>query len=404
AQKGGAVYSHVRIAERPDAIHAVRIAAGAARLLLGCDLVVSASGEALSKLQPGHSRAIVNSHETITGDFTRNPDLAFPGRDLCASIAAAVGTGDAEFVEATRLATGLFGDSIATNLFMLGYAYQQGLVPVSSDAIERAIELNGVAVNFNRSAFHWGRRAAFDCASVEARATPASAVPESHRASDSLDELVGRRVEFLSEYQNVAYARRYYDRVKRVREAEAARLGDGTALTDAAARALFKVMAYKDEYEVARLYTESDFLKRVADQFEGPYQLRFHLAPPLVAPRDPATGHLQKRQYGPWMLGAFRLLARLRGLRGTAFDPFGRTAERRAERHLVGEYEALLDEIAAALSPENHATAIELAALPLEIRGFGHIKEANLQRAKAKEADLLARFRSPSAPHALAAE
>ncbi len=404
AQKGGAVLSHVRIAERPDAIHAVRIAAGSARLLLGCDLVVSASGEALSRLQPGHSRAIVNSHETITGDFTRNPDLAFPGRDLRDSIATAVGAGNAEFVEATRLATGLFGDSIATNLFMLGYAYQEGLVPVSAGAIERAIELNGVAVAFNRSAFHWGRRAVVDRASVEARAVPRDALPDSHRPSETLDELVGRRVEFLTRYQNGAYAERYAGRVRRLREAEAACLGGSTALTEAAARALFKVMAYKDEYEVARLYTETDFLKRVADQFEGPYALRFHLAPPLLAERDPATGHLQKRVYGSWMLGAFRLLAGLRFLRGTKFDIFGRTAERRGERRLVIEYEALLDEITDALSPANHATAVELAALPLEIRGFGHIKEANLQRAKAKEADLLARFRSPPVPQVLAAE
>jgi indolepyruvate ferredoxin oxidoreductase len=403
AQKGGAVYSHVRIAERPDAIHAVRIAAGAARLLLGCDLVVSASAEALSKLDPGTSRAIVNSHETITGDFTRNPDLPFPGSAMCRSIAAAVGQGDAEFVEATRLATGLFGDSIATNLFMLGYAYQEGLVPVSADAIERAIELNGVAVAFNRGAFQWGRRAAFDRASVEMRAAPKDALPESHRVSESLDELVGRRVEFLSAYQNAAYARRYFDRIKRVREAEA-RLGGGAALTEAAASALFKVMAYKDEYEVARLYTDTDFLKRVAGQFEGSYQLRFHLAPPLLAERDPATGHLKKRVYGSWMLGAFRLLAKLRFLRGTPFDIFGHSAERKGERRLVAEYEALIDEIAGALSPANHATAIELAALPLEIRGFGHIKDANLQRAKTKEADLLARFRSPPAPQALAAE
>jgi indolepyruvate ferredoxin oxidoreductase len=404
AQKGGAVYSHVRIAERPDSIHAVRIAAGAARLLLGCDLVVSASAEALSKLEAGRSRAIVNSHETITGDFTRNPDLPFPARDLRDGIAAAVGAGNAEFVEATRLATGLLGDSIATNLFMLGYAYQQGLVPVSAAAIGRAIELNAVAVAFNQSAFDWGRRAAIDRASVEARAVPKDALPETHLLSENLDEVVGRRVEFLGAYQNAAYARRYFDRIRQVRDAEAARIGETTALTEAAARALFKVMSYKDEYEVARLYTEGDFLARVADQFEGPYELRFHLAPPLLATRDPATGHLQKRVYGSWMLGAFRLLAKLRFLRGTMFDPFGRTAERRAERRLVAEYENVLGEITDALTPENHATAVELAALPLEIRGFGHIKEKNLQRAKAKEAELLARLRSAPAPRVLAAE
>jgi indolepyruvate ferredoxin oxidoreductase len=192
--------------------------------------------------------------------------------------------------------------------------------------------------------------------------------------------------------------------VRHVREAEAAHMPGSTALTDTVARALFKVMAYKDEYEVARLYTESDFLTRVADQFEGPYELRFHLAPPLLAERDPATGHLQKRVYGPWMLTAFRLLAKLRFLRGTKFDIFGRTAERRAERQLVAEYEALVDQVTAALSSANHAAAVELAALPLEIRGFGHIKEKNLQRAKAKQADLLARFRSAPAPQVLAAE
>jgi len=402
AQKGGAVYSHVRIAETPDQIHAVRLATGGADLLLGCDLVVSASGEALSKLDPQRSRAVINTHETITGDFTRNPDLSFPRSELSRSIAAATGASNAEFVEATALATGLFGDAIATNLFMLGYAYQKGLVPVSGEAINRAIELNAVAVEFNKSAFRWGRRTAADWALVQARALPADARPESHHLSETLDEVVGRRVEFLAEYQNAAYARQYFDRVQRVLKAEAAQIPGSTALTEAAARALFKLMAYKDEYEVARLYTDSDFLHRVAGQFEGDYKLRFHLAPPLTAERD-ATGHVQKRAYGPWMLGAFRVLAKLRGLRGTAFDIFGRTAERRMERQLIAEYEGVLDEIAAGLTSQNHGVAVELAALPMEIRGFGHIKEANRERAKAKEADLLARFRAPP-PRAMAAE
>jgi indolepyruvate ferredoxin oxidoreductase len=365
--------------------------------------VVSAGAEALSKLSAGHTSAVINSHETITGDFTRNPDLPFPTRDLNTAIVAAVGAERAEFVAATRLATSLLGDAIAANLFMLGYAYQRGLVPVSAEAIDRAIELNAVAVEFNRSAFRWGRRAEVDPALVEARANPASALPESHRRSESLDEAIGRRVAFLTQYQDAAYAARYAERVARVREAEAARLPGSTALSEAAARALFKLMAYKDEYEVARLYTESDFLHRIADQFEGDYRLRFHLAPPLTAERDPNTGHLQKRAYGRWMLGAFRVLAKLRRLRGTSFDPLGRTAERRTERRLIAEYEAMLDEILTRLAPENHAIAVELAALPLEIRGFGHVKEANLQRTKAKEADLLARFRSPP-PQAMAAE
>ncbi len=399
AQKGGAVYSHIRIAERPDQIHAVRIAAGNAELLLGCDLVVSASGDALSKLEPGYSRAVVNAHETITGDFTRHPDLAFPSDDMKRAIVAATGPDRAEFFDATRLATGLLGDSIATNLFLLGYAYQQGLVPLSAEAIERAIELNAVAVEFNTNAFRWGRRAAVDRAFVEARATPAAAQPPSHRLSESPDEIIARRVAFLTGYQNRAYAQRYEALVRRVRAVEAQAVPGNTALSEAVARGLFKLMAYKDEYEVARLYTESDFLKRVADQFEGPYELRFHLAPPILGDRDPQTGHLKKREFGPRMLGLFRMMAKLRRLRGTRFDIFGYSPERRAERRLISEYEAVLDEIVARLTPANHGTAVELARLPLEIRGFGHIKEAAIVAAKAKEAKLLEQLRSPtSAP------
>jgi indolepyruvate ferredoxin oxidoreductase len=403
AQKGGAVYSHVRIARRPEEIHAVRIAAGGARLLLGCDLVVAASADALSKLQPGYSRAIVNNHETITGDFTRNPDLTFPSRELQRSIAEATGADNTEFIDGTHIATGLFGDSIASNLFMLGFAYQRGAVPLSAEALERAIELNGVAVEFNQRAFRWGRRAAVDPALVDARATPREAVPETHRLSETLEQVIDRRVAFLTEYQNAAYAARYASVVQRIREAEASCAGE-TALRDAVARALFKLMAYKDEYEVARLYTETDFLRRVADRFEGPYELRFHLAPPLLADRDPESGHLRKRIYGPWMISVFRILAKLRRLRGTPLDIFGRSEERRTERRLIGEYEAVLEEIISRLSSANHGTAVELAALPLEIRGFGHVKQANLARAKAKEAALLIRFRSPSPAHALAAE
>ncbi|MBO0739207.1 MAG: indolepyruvate ferredoxin oxidoreductase family protein, partial [Alphaproteobacteria bacterium] len=404
AQKGGAVFSHVRIARKPEEIHAVRIAAGGARLLLGCDLVVSASPDALSKLQPGRSRAIVNSHETITGDFTRNPDLVFPDRELRRSIAEGTGTDSAEFFDGTRLATGLFGDSIASNLFMLGYAYQRGLVPLSSEAIEQAIVLNGVAVELNKGAFHWGRRAAADPALVEARATPPSQIPQTHCLSETLDEIIERRITYLTEYQDRAYADRYAAIVRRVREAEATRLTGEASLTRTVARALFKLMAYKDEYEVARLYTQTDFLKRVANRFEGPYELHFHLAPPLLAERDPLSGHLKKRTYGPWMLSVFRVLAKLRRVRGTPLDIFGRTEERRTERRLIAEYEMRIEELLAHLKPANHAVAVELAALPLEVRGFGHIKQANLARVKAKEAALLARFHSPPTPHAMAAE
>jgi indolepyruvate ferredoxin oxidoreductase len=264
--------------------------------------------------------------------------------------------------------------------------------------------LNGVAVAFNQGAFRWGRRAAADPALVEARAIPRAAVPPSHCLSETLDQMIGRRVEFLTGYQDASYAARYATRVSRVRDAEAACIPGVTALREAVAKALFKLMAYKDEYEVARLYTESDFLKRVADAFDGSYQLRFHLAPPILGDRDPQTGHLRKREFGPWMLTVFRILAKLRRLRGTPLDIFARSEERRTERRLIGDYEAVIDEILAQLTPANHALAVELASLPLEIRGFGHIKTANLARAKIKEAALRERLRAPSTAPALAAE
>jgi indolepyruvate ferredoxin oxidoreductase len=371
---------------------------------LGCDLVVSASADALSKLQLGNSRAIVNSHETITGEFTRDPDLKFPVREMQRSISDATGPENAEFLDATHLATGLLGDSIASNLFMLGYAYQRGLVPVSDAAIERAIALNGVAVELNLDAFCWGRRAAVDPGGVEDRARASATVPDSHRLSETLEQIIERRIAFLTEYQNAAYAARYAGWIDRVREAETGCVPGQNELTHSVARSLFKLMAYKDEYEVARLYAESDFLKRVADSFEGAYELNFHLAPPLLGDRDPETGHLRKRSFGPRTLWIFRILARMRGLRGTRFDIFGRTQERRAERQLIVEYQAVVEEILARLSPANHAIAVELAALPREIRGFGHVKQANLARVRARQEVVLARFRSAPSPHALAAE
>ncbi len=403
AQKGGAVYSHIRIARAPQDIHAVRIAAGGAGLLIGCDIVVSGSFDALAKLRAGYSRAVVNVHETVTGDFTRNPDFTLPSRELHKAVRDAVGPEAVDFLDATRLATALMGDSIATNPFMLGYAWQKGLIPLSAEALIRAIELNGTAVEANSQAFLWGRRAAHDLASVERAAAPALFEPASHRLSHTLEELVAKRVEHLTQYQNRAYAERYRKLVERVREAESIRAKGLTGLAEAVARSGHKLMAYKDEYEVARLYTDGAFLAQLRQQFEGDYRLEFQLAPPLLAERDPATGHLQKRQYGPWMLKAFAVLARLKGLRGTVFDPFGRTEERRRERALIGHYERLVEELIQGLNHDNHALAEEIARLPLDIRGFGHVQEANLAKVMAREAELLAAFRAPQ-PQRSAAE
>ena len=395
AQKGGAVVSHIRLAPRPEDIHAVRISAGGAKLILGCDLVVASGYEALSKIKPGETRAVINSHQVMTGEFTRNPDLAFPADKLQRLIAEAGGPGQADFIDATRIATALLGDSIATNLFMLGYAWQKGLVPLSQEAINQAIELNGVAVEANKRAFRWGRRAAHDLAAVEASVAPA-AEPQSHHLSQSLDELVARRVDFLTGYQNAAYGRRYQALVERLRKAEKEKAPGFTGLAEAVARYCFKLLAVKDEYEVARLYSGREFAEKLNAQFEGDFKLSFHMAPPLFAKRDPDSGELQKQEFGAWMLPALRAIAKLKGLRGTALDIFGYTAERRMERGLIRDYEALMEEVVAKLSPDNHALAVELASVPEKIRGYGHVKEAHVKTAKACEADLLAAFRDPA--------
>jgi indolepyruvate ferredoxin oxidoreductase len=394
AQKGGSVYAHIRIANRPEEIHAVRIAAGEARVVLGCDMIVAASDEAIAKMQAG-TRAVINADMAPTGAFTRDPDLRIPGQDMADAIRDACGADCVDFVDATELATALLGDSIATNLFMVGFAWQKGLVPLAESSIVQAIELNGAAVESNKAAFEWGRRAAADLASVEAAAAPAEAKPESHRLSPSADEAIARRREFLAAYQNEGYARRYVEFVERVRAAEQAKAPGSAALTAAVARYLFKLMAYKDEYEVARLYTATDFLDRVKQQFEGDYELKLHLAPPLWAKADPATGEPRKRTYGPWMLGAMRMLARLKGLRGTPLDVFGYGTERRTERRLIDDYRRVVEELLQSLEAARIPLAVEIASVPEHIRGFGPIKMRHLADAKAREAELLAQWRSP---------
>ncbi len=397
AQKGGSVYSHIRIAARPEDIHAVRIAAGEANAVIGCDMIVAASDEAIAKMQAGHTRAVVNLDVAPTGAFTRDPDLEVPRRAMAEEIAEACGPGSADFVEAGDLATALMGDSIATNLFMVGYAWQKGLVPVGRESIVRAIELNGAAVESNKAAFDWGRRAAVDIEAVRKAASAGGEAPESHRPSASLEETIARRRAELVKYQDEAYAARYEKAVARVREAESRRIPGSSALTQAVARYLFKLMAYKDEYEVARLYADGDFAARVASQFEGDYRLRVHLAPPLWSAKDPATGEPRKRTYGPWMLTAMAVLAKFKRLRGTALDPFGRSAERREERRLIAEYESTLAEILERLAPATLDAAVALASLPEHIRGFGPVKARHLAQASERREALLAQLRDPGA-------
>ena len=389
AQKFGAVVSHVRVANRQDDIKAVRISAGEADLMLGCDLAVASGFEALAKVHAGRSNAVVNCAETPNAAFVLNPDAEFLTAEMQQTLREEVGADRCHFIDSTAIATELLGDSIAGNLFLLGFAWQRGLVPVSREALERAIEINGVAVEFNKQAFLWGRRAADEPEQVTRLV--GTALDKPRRLP--LDELVADRADRLTAYQNAAYARDYTDLVHRVSEVDHQ---PERELTRAVAEALYKLMSYKDEYEVARLYTDGAFRRKLDAQFAGDYKLRFHLAPPLLARRDPNTGHLTKREFPGWTLRVFAVLAKLRFLRGSAFDLFGRSGERRRERQDIADYRTLLGELLPDLTDANYAAAVQLAELPLQLRGFGHVKDDNRDRLKPQRDGLLAAFRGES--------
>jgi indolepyruvate ferredoxin oxidoreductase len=400
AQKYGAVMSHVQVAASPAAIHATRLDTGGAHLVLGCDLVVSASTESIAKMGQARTRALVNATVTPTAEFVKNPNWQLPGSDLQADIKESCLASD--FVAATRLATALMGDAIATNMFMLGYAYQKGWVPLSGAALERAIELNAVAVEFNKKSFLWGRRAAVDLERVKRIAMPAEVIAIDQHFSRNLDELLERRTRFLVEYQGKRYAEKYKALVERVRRVEQEKTGS-TKLAEAVARYYHKLLAYKDEYEVARLHANGELEKKIDAMFEGDYKLVFHLAPPLLARTDPLTGEPRKMQFGPWMLPVFKGLKALKFLRGTPLDPFGYSEERRMERELIREYERSVEEVLGGLGAHNHALAVQIASLPEDMRGFGYIKKRNVEAARGKRDELLARFAADSAPARAAA-
>ncbi|MBV8633346.1 MAG: indolepyruvate ferredoxin oxidoreductase family protein, partial [Burkholderiaceae bacterium] len=395
AQKGGAVTSHVRLANRPEDIFSTRVGTGMADLVIGCDLIVTASRDTISRMGEGRTHAAVNSSGSPTAAFVRNPDWQYPGDSGEAAVRAACGSANVDLFDAGTIATALMGDSIATNMFMLGYAWQKGWVPLSEAAIMKAIELNGVSIDFNKGAFNWGRMAAHDFAAVEKAANANSTVAQviEFKRTPSLDEVIAKRVALLTDYQDAAYAAQYKQLVDQVRDAEG-KLGDaakGMKLTAAVARYYYKLMAYKDEYEVARLHSDPAFKAKIAGMFEGDYQLKFHLAPPLLAKRD-AKGHLIKQEFGPWMMRAFGVLAKFKSLRGGAFDIFGYTAERKMERALIGEYRDRIKALLPKLSVENLPKATAIASIPEDIRGYGHVKERHLNNAKQKEARLLAEF------------
>ncbi len=396
AQKGGAVLSHVQIAASPSGLYATRIATGEARLVIGCDAIVSASNDVLSRTQRDFTSAAINSGGTPTADFVKNPNWTFPGAQTETQLRDTIGAG-CTFIDANALALALLGDTIYSNPLLLGFAWQNGWLPLELSSLLHAIELNGVSVDKNRQAFHWGRYVAHH---GEAAVKAFVKAPVSKQAvePESIDDLIKARESWLTDYQNAPYAKRYRQAVDRIREKELKIAGrSGLALTKAVAKNLAKLMAYKDEYEVARLYADPAYLQKLRAQFDGEpgrdYTLNFYLAPPLLAKRD-EHGHLQKKRFGPWVLPAFRMLARMKGLRGTTLDVFGKTAERRGERQLIVDYFGLIDELCATLDEERLPVAVQLANLPDEIRGFGHVKERNLLAAQQKKARLLDEYRA----------
>lgn len=390
AQKGGAVMSHVRIGETHDTLRSPRIVTGGADLLLACDSVVAASSAAVDILSPDRTTAIVNTDLSPISDFVRQKNLDFHDTEVRKTIRENARGGEVWEIPAAAVATAVTGDSIMTNMAMLGYAIQKGFLPISMDAIEQAIRLNGVAVERNLLAIDLGRALASEEGFAENLLRPAR--DETQTLSHSLDEVIERRVALLSDFQNDAYADHYRALVDRVRKTDEA-IDDGDRkLTDTVARNYAKLMAYKDEYEVARLYTNGDFARALERQFSGRPKIKIHLSPPILSRLDPATGRPKKRVFGRWVLGLFHLLAAARRLRGSPFDPFGYAAERKAERRLIADYETRIDWLLKGLRAESYDLAVEIANLPDVIRGFGPVKMENIEKAKAREEELVARY------------
>jgi len=396
AQKGGATWSHIQIANTPEAIHTTKVDTAQADLVIACDSIVGAAKYTLTVMQEGRTFVALNTHGTPTAAFVKNPDWKSPGGNCEAAIRASVGDALVGAFDAEQVAVQMLGDSIYTNPLMMGYAWQMGRIPLSLAAITRAIELNGVQIDNNKAAFEWGRRCAHDLASVQAMFKAQQVIQFVKKPG--LAEMIATRVDFLTGYQDAAYAARYKAFVEKVQAAEA-KAGTGTPLSEAVARYLFKLMAYKDEYEVARLHTDKSFTDKVAGMFEGDYKLVHHLAPPMIAKTND-KGELVKQPFGPWMRSAFGLLARMKGLRGTALDVFGRTEERKTERALITEYQACIDELLQTLNADNRALAAEIARIPEEIRGYGHVKERHLLGARPKWDALMQRWRSGGAQKA----
>ncbi len=404
AQKGGAVLSHVRLSENPADVTSSRIVTGTADLVIAADEVVAVAKDTITLCETSRTHGVINTHLIPIADFILNRDFDFQDRKVSHVLERALHQ-DSSFFDFSTPAEALLGDAIATNMMMMGYAYQRGLLPLSAAAIEQAIELNAVAIKMNTQAFRLGRLAAADPAKLASMMKGHDdAVPVKVLDEMSLDEIIAHRSALLTDYQNAELASRYRGLVDRVRAASSAEFGEG--LTRAVAVSYAKLLAYKDEYEVARLYTDGRFEKQLNEQFEGDFKYSFNLAPPILGGGVDAMGRPRKRQFGPWMMTAFRMLAKMKGLRGTVFDPFAGSPDRKLERNLIAGYEKDVATVLEKLSPQTIDTAVELLSLPDRIRGYGPVKEKSVQEVKARYAQLAADLVNPPplVPRQLAAE
>ncbi len=395
SQKYGAVLSHVHMAPSAELLHATRIAPGEADTVIGCDLIVTAGDEALSRMRAGRTHAVVCTDVIPTSEFARNADWSVDADAMLKNIQSVCGE---HFFTANGLeiARALMGDSVASNMFMLGAAWQRGWVPVTLAALNKAIELNAVQIEFNKAAFLWGRRAATDLAAVQKVAMPANVVKFVPRSNESLTELMQRHQTFLTEYENTAYATRYRTLVDRVAKVDL-QVGGKDRLTRAVAQSYFKLLASKNEWEVARLYCSDAFRQQLASTFEGDYQLHFHLGAWPFGKVDKTTGKVRKAETGPWVMTAFKVMNALRGLRGTWLDPFRNNAERLLDARLLAEYEQEIENLLKTAQAPSLDTLVTLAALPQKIRGYGHVRETSAAAVAKERESLLAGTAAPLA-------
>ena len=392
AQKGGAVVTHVRLSKDQDQIHASRVNNGMADAILACDMLVAGSNKVLDSLNPGKTRAVINTEKNYTGDFTLNSDLDYPTDTLISRLKACTRNNDTKMFNASQIALKLLGDTLGANLLLTGFAWQSGLIPIKEAPILEAIELNGVAVDWNKEAFAWGRRLAHQPELIEQIMNPDNATKPLLFTPNSTADWVAKYSKELTLYQNQAYAERYQTLVAKVVQTETKAMLKNTGLATVVAKAAFKLMAYKDEYEVARLYSEPEFLEKLEEQFEGDYRLQFNLSPPIIAPKDKNTGKPDKIQIGAWILTVFGLLAKFKFLRGTKIDPFGYLSDRKIERDLIEQYFDTIEFLIKGINSDNYELAVEIAAIPMSIRGYGHIKHESVLEARQENGILLKKW------------